>query len=115
MSLFLSLSVNSLGRYCRKQWSESVKAGGSSEVSVVCVFFSFTPFLSILFVFRMEGLVLLNLISIYMTSKGEYFLKSKDIVDLCKANFDINKLFIHTTDIGCEHIPGGVNMYSYAC
>ena len=49
-----------------------------------------------------------------MTSESEKFLKSKDIVDLCKVNFCISKLLIQcNTGSCCVHITGGVNMYLY--
>ena len=44
------------------------------------------------------------------------FLKSKDIVDLCKVNFDINNLFIQCNiNSSCKHITSDVNTYLYVC
>ena len=44
------------------------------------------------------------------------FSKSKDIADLCRVNFEINKLFIQYNRRGCcKHIAGGVNTYLYGC
>ena len=51
-----------------------------------CVFCLFTPFLSVFFKFHRKKLVLLNLIKRYVTSISEQFLKSKDIMELCKVN-----------------------------
>ena len=45
-----------------------------------------------------------------MTSTNEYFSKNKDIVDRCKVNFYIIKLFIQAnTGSCCADIRGGVN------
>ena len=60
----------------------------------LCVFCSLTPYVSVLFVFQRKELVLLNLISRYMTSTSEYFLKSKDNWDLYKVNVFNSKLKI---------------------
>ena len=43
---------------------------------------------------RTNKIFLFIIIRRYMTSTSEKFLKSKDIVDLCKVNFCISKLFI---------------------
>ena len=44
------------------------------------------------------------------------FLKSKDIVDICKVNFDINNLFIQCNiNSSCKHITSDVNTYLYVC
>ena len=51
---------------------------------VVCVFYSFTRFLSVFFAFHRKDLVLLNLIGRYLISASDQFLKSKDIIDLGK-------------------------------
>ena len=52
----------------------------------------------------------------YVTSTSEQVLKSKDIVKLCKVNFDISKLFIQcNTDNCCEHITGVMLIYIYMC
>ena len=68
------------------------------------------------FVFHRKDLVLLNLISRYMTSTSEQFLKRKDIADLCKVNICINKLLIQcNTGTCCVYITGGVNIYLYVC
>ena len=80
----------------------------------VCMFCSFTPFLTVFFVLHKNDLVLWNLISRYITSNSEQFCKSKDIVDLCKINFCIIKLFIQCNKGSCcVHITGGVNVYSH--
>ena len=48
------------------------------------------------------------------TATNEDFLKSKDIVDLCKDIFSISKLFIQcNTGYYCVHITGGVDIYLY--
>ena len=76
-----------------------------------CLFCVFTPYLSEFFVFHMKKLILLNLINWYVTSTSHWFLKSQDIVELCKVNF---WLFIECdTDSCCEHKTGGVNIYLY--
>ena len=49
---------------------------------MLCVFCSFTPFLTAFFVFHKKDLVLWNLISRYMTPSSEQIFKCKDIVDL---------------------------------
>ena len=44
------------------------------------------------------------------------FLKSKDTVDLCRVNFDINILFIQYNRCSCcKHITNGFNTYLYGC
>ena len=44
------------------------------------------------------------------------FLKSKDTVDLCRVNFDINILFIQYNRCSCcKHITSGFNTYLYGC
>ena len=49
----------------------------------VCMFCLFTPFLLTFFVFHGKNLILLNLGNRYVTSTGEKFLKSKNIVEHC--------------------------------
>ena len=76
-----------------------------------CLFCMFTSYLSDFFVFHMKKLILLNLISWYVTSTSQWFLNSQDIVELCKVNV---WLFIEcNTDSFCEHKTGGVNIYLY--
>ena len=80
------------------------------------VFCSFIPFLLVFFAFHRKDFILLNLIGRYMTSTSDKFLKSKDIVDLCKVHVCISKLFIQcNTGSCCVHITGGVNIYLYVC
>ena len=80
------------------------------------LFCSFIPFLLVFLVFQKKDLVLLNLISRYLTSTREYFLKSIHIAGLCKANFCISKFFIQCgTGSCCVHIRGALNIYSYMC
>ena len=45
----------------------------------VCVFYSYAPFLSVLFVFHRKNLVLSHLLNRYMTFTGQQCLKRKDI------------------------------------
>ena len=72
----------------------------------------FTPLFSAFFVFPKKGLILWNLISRYMISTSEQFLKNRDNVDDCKVNFYISKLFIQCNTGSCSaHIIGGVNTY----
>ena len=79
---------------------------------MLCAFCSFVLFLSVFFVFHPKDLVLLNLISRYMSSTSEQLLKSKYIVYLCKVSFYISKLFIHCNTGGFRlYISGGVNIY----
>ena len=67
------------------------------------------PFLLVFFVFHRKGLVLLNLISRYMTST--IFEKQRHCGPI---NFCISKLFIQCdTRSCCVHITGGVNIYLY--
>ena len=47
------------------------------SLSVWCVFCSFTPFLSVLFVFHRKSLVLLHLMNRYTASTIEHFFKKK--------------------------------------
>ena len=80
------------------------------------MFSSFIPFLPVLFVFHRKDLVLLNLISKYMISTSESFLKSKDIVNLFKLNIYISKSFMQcNTGSCCVCITGSVNIYLYVC
>ena len=67
----------------------------------VCVFCSFTPFLSVLFAFNRKRLV-----NRYMTFTSELFLKRKDIVEI-KFLISLNYSFIH--------LSGGANIYLYGC
>ena len=69
-----------------------------------------------LIVFYRKDLLFLNLISRCISSTSEYFLNSKDIVDLCIVNFCARKLFIQcNTGNCCAHITRGVKRYSYVC
>ena len=54
-----------------------------SNIIFVCVLI----FLSEFFVFDRKKLVLLNLVSRYVTFISEYFLKSEGTVDFCKLDF----------------------------
>ena len=65
------------------------------------------PFLSVFFVFHRKGLVLLNLISRYMTST--IFEKQRHCGPI---NFCISKLFIQCDTRSCC-VTGGVNIYLY--
>ena len=76
----------------------------------------FTLFLPVFFVFHRKDLILLNLISTYVTPTSEQFLKNKGTVDLWKVNFCISKFFIQcNTGSCCVQITDGVNMYLYVC
>ena len=59
------------------------------------------PFLSVFFLLHRNDFALLNLITKYMTSTTESFLKSKDNVDLCKINLRISELFIQCNTGSC--------------
>ena len=50
-----------------------------------------------------------------MTSTtSKQFLKSKDIMDICKVNFCISKLIIQcNADSYCVYLTGGINVYLY--
>ena len=72
----------------------------------------FTPYFSAFFVFPKKGLILWNLISRYMISTREQFLKNRNNVGDCKVNFYISKLFIQCNTGSCSvHIIVGVNIY----
>ena len=58
----------------------------------VCVLLIYTISISVLCVSQ-KDLVSMNQIK-YMTYLSEYFLKIKDIMDLCKVNSCFKKLFI---------------------
>ena len=82
------------------------------SLCVVYVFCSFTLFLTVFFVFQRNDLVLLTLISRYMSSTSESFLKSNNIVDLHKAIVCTSKIFIQcNTGSWCVHKTCGVNIY----
>ena len=62
------------------------------SLSVWCVFSSFTPFPSVLFVFHRKSLVLLHLMNRYTTSTTEYFFRRKYIVEskfLISVNYSV--------------------------
>ena len=76
---------------------------------VLCMFYPFIPFLSVLFVFDRKDLILLNLISRCMTSTNEYFWEAKTLLTLLN-NLCISKLFIQSsTGSCCVYITGGAN------
>ena len=81
------------------------------------MFCSIVPFLSVFFVFHKKDLVLWNLISKCVTSTSEWvILNSKDIVDICKVHFCINKLFIQCNKRSyCVPKTSGVKTYLYLC
>ena len=62
------------------------------SLSVWCVFYSFTPFPSVLFVFHRKSLVLLHLMNRYTTSTTEHFFRRKYIVEskfLISVNYSV--------------------------
>ena len=66
--------------------------------------------------FHRKDIVFLNLISRYMSSASEQFLRSKYIADIGKVKFCISKSFIQCNASSCcVHITGGVKIYSYMC
>ena len=56
----------------------------------------------IFFAFHRKTLVSFILISRYMTYKNNKFLKSRSIVNICKVNFCISKLFIQCSAGNCS-------------
>ena len=60
-------------------------------------------------VFHGKDLVILNQISRNMIFRSEELLKSNDIVDRCKVNICISKLFIQcNAGSYCVHVASGV-------
>ena len=69
---------------------------------------------TVFFVFHKKDLELLNVINRCITSIREKFLSSEDIVNLCKVNFFIKKLFNQCNTGSCSaHISGDVSVYLY--
>ena len=67
-------------------------------------------------VFHRKDLVLLNQISRNVTFRSEELLKSKDIVDLCKVNNCISKLFTQcNAGSCCMHVASGVSISLSMC
>ena len=78
------------------------------SLSVWCVFCSFTPSLSVLFVFHRKSLVLLHLMNRYTTSTIEHFFKRKY---MWKVNFWYQWIIQCNTDSWCEYMARDVNLY----
>ena len=77
------------------------------------VFYSFIPLLSVFFVSQ-EGLSFVESNQQMFDFYKRVYLKSKDIVDLCKVNFCISKLSIQCyRGSGCVLVTVGVNIYLY--
>ena len=79
----------------------------------MCVLLIYTISLSILCVSKERFNLVESNQQTYTYTSGQ-FLKSKDIVHLCKVNFCISKLFTECNTVSCcVLMTGGANMYLY--